>query len=63
MKSITEFPFFKLDLGIKAKAELTAAGKTIEEISQALGEKFKLEGDKLKHFTNSLDVAAQNLES
>jgi len=62
MKSVTEFPTFNLALGIKTKGELTAAGKTPEEILQGMGEAFKLEGDKLKHFINASDVASQNLE-
>lgn len=45
--------------------ELTASGKTAEETSQALAETYKLEGDKLKHFTAALDLAkakANNLK-
>jgi hypothetical protein len=62
MKSVTEFPSFKLLQGLKTKTELTGAGKTPEEVQQALGETFKLEGDKLKYFSNALDVAGQNTE-
>lgn len=62
MKAITEFPNFTLAKGLKAKTELTAAGKTPEEISASIGETFKYEGDKLKHFINSLDVAGANAE-
>ena len=58
MKSITEFQNFTLIKAIKTKAALTAEGKTPEEISAGLGEAFKLEGDKLKHFVNALEVAA-----
>jgi len=60
MKSITEFPTFKLMLGLKTKTELAAAGKTPEEVLQGLGEAYKLEGDKLKHFHNAIEVASQN---
>lgn len=60
MKSVTEFPSFKLVQGLKAKAALTAEGKTAEEIQTNLGETFKLEGDKLKYFINALEVAGQN---
>ena len=63
MKSVTEFQNFKLLQGLKAKATLTADGKTAEEIQQNLGETFKYEGDKLKHFTNALDVAALHPEN
>lgn len=62
MKSVTEFPVHKLTQGIQAKAELAAAGKTAEEIQASLGETFKMEGDKLKHFINACEVAGQNLE-
>lgn len=60
MKSVTEFPSHLLTRGIEAKAALTAEGKTPEEIQVSLGETFKLEGDRLKHFFNSLDLADQN---
>jgi hypothetical protein len=60
MKSITEFPTFLLNNGIKAKTALAAEGKTPEEIQTSLGETFKFEGDKLKHFVNAIDVAGQN---
>lgn len=62
MKSVTEFWSVNLTKGNKAKAELVAAGKTPEEISVAIGESFKMEGDKLKHFINALEVASQNPE-
>lgn len=59
MKSVTEFPSFKLADGIKAKTALAAEGKSPEEISTAMGEQFKLEGDKLKYFVNAVEVASQ----
>ena len=62
MKSVTEFPTHKLVKGINAKTALTAEGKTAEEIQTSLGETFKLEGDKLKFFSNACDVASQNME-
>lgn len=62
MKSITEFANFTLANGLKAKAALTADGKTAEEIQQNIGETFKYEGDKLKHFINAIGVAEQNPE-
>jgi hypothetical protein len=60
MKSITEFPNFVLNNGIKAKTALAAEGKSPEEIQTSIGETFKYEGDKLKHFINAIDVAGQN---
>lgn len=62
MKSVTEFWGAVLLQGLKAKEALAAEGKTPEEIQTNLGEKFKLEGDKLKYFTNALEVAGQNQE-
>ncbi|MEK2688272.1 hypothetical protein [Bdellovibrio sp. GT3] len=58
MKSVTEFPYFTLNKGLSAKAELT--GKTPEEIQASLGETFKFEGEKLTHFMHALEVAATN---
>jgi hypothetical protein len=60
MKSITEFWNHTLAKGLKAVEAL--AGKTPEEIQTSLGETFKYEGDKLKHFVNALEVAKQNPE-
>lgn len=62
MKSITEFASFTLANGLKAKNALTEGGKSPEEIQTSLGETFKYEGDKLKHFVSALDVAAANPE-
>jgi len=62
MKSITEFANYTLANGLKAKLTLTADGKTAEEIIQNIGETFKYEGDKLKHFINAIGVAEQNPE-
>ena len=63
MKSVTEFANVTLQMGLKTKAALVAAGKTAEEIATGLGEAFKYEGDKLKHFVNALEVATQNPEN
>jgi hypothetical protein len=63
MKSVTEFANFNLNQGLKAKIALTAEGKSAEEISQSLGETFKMEGDRLKHFVHALDLASQNSEN
>lgn len=60
MKHITEFPSFILSKAVTAKTSLSGEGKTPEEIQANLGETFKFEGDKLKHFVAALDVAAQN---
>lgn len=60
MKAVTEFPSFTLTKAVAAKASLAAEGKSPEEIQTSLGETFKMEGDKLKHFVNAVNVAGQN---
>lgn len=62
MKSVTEFANITLKQGLAKKAALAAEGKTPEEIQAGLGESFKYEGDKLKYFTNALELAAQHNE-
>ena len=57
MKAITEFPSFVLSKGLVAKTALTAEGKTPEEVSAKIGETFKFEGDKLKHFLAAIDLS------
>lgn len=63
MKSITEFPSFVLAKGLTAKTALVAEGKSAEEIAQNLGESFKYQEEKLKHFVAALDVAEQNAQN
>lgn len=60
MKNVTEFWNVNLFKGLQAKEALAAQGKTPEEIQTSIGETFKMEGDKLKHFLNAMDVASQN---
>lgn len=60
MRSVTEFPVFTLNQGLKTRTSLADAGKTPEEIQTSLGESFKLEGERLKHFINALEVAGQH---
>ena len=62
MKSVTEFWSINLQKGLKAKTDLLAAGKTPEEIQTEIGAAFKMEGDKLKHFINAMEVASQHPE-
>ncbi len=62
MKSITEFPAFTLRAAITTKAQLTSEGKSPEEVQTALGTTYKLEGDRLKHFVNAIDVASNNAD-
>lgn len=63
MKSITEFPSYILIKGLSAKDALAAAGKSPEEIQQSLGESFKFENEKLKHFVTAIDVASKNTQN
>lgn len=60
MKSVTEFPNWTLNKALQTKTALASEGKTPEEISVSLGETYKYEGDKLKHFINAIDVAGAN---
>jgi hypothetical protein len=62
MKAVTEFPNFTLSQALKSKTAMAAEGKTPEEIQQSLGETYKLEGEKLTHFVNSLEVAGQHTD-
>jgi hypothetical protein len=63
MKFVTEFANFTLASALKARAVLTADGKPAEEIQASLGGTYKLEGEKLTHLVNALDVASQNAEN
>ncbi|PWU21954.1 MAG: hypothetical protein C5B49_01790 [Bdellovibrio sp.] len=62
MKSVTEFPNLTLSKALQTKTSLLSEGKTPEEVQAHLGESFKLEGEKLKHFIHALEVAGQNPE-
>lgn len=57
MKSITEFQPTTLQKVLAAKNSLTAEGKSPEEISAAIGETFKYEGDKIKYALAAADLA------
>lgn len=57
MKSITEFQPTTLQKVLAAKNTLTAEGKTAEEISTAIGETFKYEGDKIKYVLAAAELA------
>ena len=59
MKAVTEFPGFTLSKAIEARTALTTEGKTPEEIQAALGAAFKLEGEKLTCFINSIEIASK----
>jgi hypothetical protein len=63
MKSVTEFANFTLSQALQIQTALAAEGKSPEEVQAGLGEKFKYEGDKLKHFVNALGIAGQKSEN
>jgi len=56
MKTLTEFPGIALKNAAKLKSDLIAAGKTLEEIPQALGEALKLEGGRLGFLVTALEI-------
>lgn len=57
MKSITEFQPTTLQKVLAAKNSLAAEGKSPEEISAAIGETFKYEGDKIKYALAAAELA------
>ena len=57
MKLITEFASPMLQKVLASKSALLAEGKSPEEVSQSIGEAFKLEGDKLKYVLAASDLA------
>jgi hypothetical protein len=63
MKAVTEFASVTLSQALKSQAAMTAEGKSSEEVQASLGQTYKLEGEKLTHFMNALDVAGKNPEN
>lgn len=63
MKFVTEFANMTLTQAIKSRAALVAEGKQPEEVQAALGATYKLEGEKLTHLVNAVEVASQNTEN
>ena len=56
MKTLTEFDGFSLKNAHAKKQELVGAGKTAEELPQALGEALKVEGDRLTYLLSALEL-------
>jgi hypothetical protein len=56
MKTITEIFGPNMLAHIKAYQEVISGGKTPEEAGAAYGEAHKLEGDKLKHVLNAIEI-------
>lgn len=59
MKTLTEFATPTLKNAHAKKQELTAAGKTAEELPAALGEALKIEGDKLTYLLAALELVGE----
>jgi hypothetical protein len=57
MKSITEFQPTVLQKVLTTKNNLITEGKSAEEISAAIGEAFKYEGDKIKYALAAAELA------
>lgn len=55
MKTLTEFAGLNIKNAAKTKQELIAGGKTPEELTAALGEALKVEGDRLTFLVNVLE--------
>lgn len=62
MRTVTEFAALTIKNAAKTQQELTAAGKTAEELPAAMGEALKLEGDRLNHLLGALEVAGNRLD-
>ncbi len=62
MKTLTEFPSQTLKNAAKTHQELTAAGKTPEELPAALGEALKVEGDKLTRLIAAIEVVGTRFD-
>lgn len=62
MKTLTEFPGMNLKNAAKVRNDLITGGKTPDDLTQALGETLKLEGDKLTFLINALEVAGPKLQ-
>lgn len=56
MKTLTEFASHTLKNAAKIRADLTAAGKTPEELPAAMGEALKLEGDRLTRMLAAIET-------
>ncbi|MCC2680126.1 MAG: hypothetical protein K0R29_2702 [Pseudobdellovibrio sp.] len=63
MKFVTEFANVTLTNALKSRAALAAEGKPAEEIQSSLGTTYKMEGEKLTHLVNAVEVASQNTEN
>jgi hypothetical protein len=63
MKTLTEFAAATLKNAIAKKQELTASGKTAEELPAAMGEALKLEGDKLTYLLAAIEATHEKINN
>lgn len=63
MKTLTEFAAPTLKNAIAKKQELTASGKTAEELPAAMGEALKLEGDKLTYLLAAIEATHEKINN
>jgi len=61
MKTLTEFPGLNLKTAVKTRQDLIGAGKSAEELPQAMGEALKLEGDRLGFLLSALEMIGTKL--
>ena len=57
---MSEFPAHILEKGNTAREALIAEGKSEEEITEAIGEKFKFKENRLKYFMSAMTVAKES---
>ena len=63
MKTLTEFPGMNLKSSAKTRQELISGGKSPDELSPAMGEALKIEGNKLTFLLTSLEIVGTQLEN
>lgn len=62
MKTLTEFFGMNLKQAAQTRKELMDSGKTPEELTPALGEALKLEGERLHHLIQALEAVGTRLQ-
>ena len=62
MKTLTEFFGMNLKQAAQTRKELIVSGKTPEELTGALGEALKMEGDRLNHLIHALDAVGTRVQ-
>ena len=62
MKTLTEFFGMNLKQAAQTRKELMDSGKTPEELTPALGEALKLEGERLNHLIQALEAVGTRLQ-